>query len=60
MSALSIRQPYAEEILRGEKAIEYRSMPMNKRERVSIYASMTPADQMAWRKIGLEPSDPPT
>jgi hypothetical protein len=28
MRALSIRQPYAEMILRGEKTIEYRSRPI--------------------------------
>jgi hypothetical protein len=28
MLALSIRQPYAELILRGEKTIEYRSRPI--------------------------------
>jgi predicted transcriptional regulator len=43
MPALSIRQPHAEQTLRGKKKIEYRSMPTNKRERVYIYASMTPA-----------------
>ncbi len=30
--ALSIRQPNAEQILRGKKKIEYRNMPTNKRE----------------------------
>jgi hypothetical protein len=35
-------------------------MPTNKRERVYIYASMTPADQEAWDEIGLEPGDLPT
>ena len=42
MRALSIRQPYAEQILQGTKKIEYRSRPTNIRERVFIYASMTP------------------
>ncbi len=42
--ALSIRQPYAELILREIKIIEYRSRPTNIRERVYIYASQTPAD----------------
>ena len=37
MVALSIRQPHVEQILRGKKKIEYRSMPTNKRERVYIY-----------------------
>jgi predicted transcriptional regulator len=60
MPALSIRQPHAEQILRGKKKIEYRNMPTNKRERVYIYASKTPADQDAWDDIGLEPGDLPT
>jgi hypothetical protein len=57
MSALSVRQPNAEQILRGRKKIEYRNMPTNKRERVYIYASKTPADHEAWEEIGLEPGD---
>jgi len=40
MRALSIRQPYAEMILRGEKTIEYRSRPTKIiGERFYIYAS---------------------
>ncbi|MSR31166.1 MAG: ASCH domain-containing protein [Gemmataceae bacterium] len=39
--ALSIRQPYAERILLGEKKIEYRSWPTVIRERVYIYAAKT-------------------
>ena len=42
MRALSIRHPYAEQILRGKKKAEYRSRPTNIRERVYIYASLTP------------------
>jgi ASCH domain len=39
MKALSIRQPWAELILRGEKIVEAGPMPTNKRgERVYIYA----------------------
>jgi hypothetical protein len=41
MRALSIRQPFAENVLRGTKRIEYRSIPtaiLN--ERVYIYASL--------------------
>jgi hypothetical protein len=54
MKALSIRQPHAEQILRGKKKIEYRNMPTNKRERVYIYASKTPADHDAWDEIGRQ------
>jgi hypothetical protein len=41
LRALSIRQPWAELILRGEKSIEYRSQPTNVRGKVYIYASAT-------------------
>lgn len=58
--ALSLRQPHAEQVLRGKKKIEYRNMPTSKRERVYIYAANTPADQDAWDEIGLEPGDLPT
>jgi hypothetical protein len=37
--ALSIRQPFAEQIMQGEKKAEYRNMPTKIRERVYIYAS---------------------
>jgi hypothetical protein len=60
MSALSIRQPNAEQILRGKKKIEYRNMPTNKRERVYVYASKTPADEDAWAEIGKQPGELPT
>jgi hypothetical protein len=57
MRALSIRQPYTEQILRGEKKIEYRSRPTNIRERVYIYASMTHGDLEEFRKMGIRPGD---
>ncbi len=51
--ALSVRQPYAEQILRGTKRLEYRSTNSNIRERVWIYASLQDADDPAeWRKMG--------
>ena len=40
LRALSIRQPSAELILRGEKTVECRSQPTNIRGRVYIYASL--------------------
>ena len=56
--ALSIRQPYAELILREIKIIEYRSRPTNIRERVYIYASQTPADDPeGFEELGVEPGD---
>jgi hypothetical protein len=58
--AISIRQPYVELILRGEKREEYRSRPTNVRERVWIYASLTPADDpKAWTQVGVSPADLP-
>ncbi len=60
MKALSIRQPYAELIMRGDKKIEYRSRNTNVRERVYIYASLTPADTEEFEDIGLKPGDLPT
>ena len=41
--ALSIRQPWAEIILRGEKRFEYRSRSTTVRERIYLYAPMAVA-----------------
>lgn len=41
MRALSIRQPFAEAIMRGTKTTEYRSGPTNIRGRILIYASLS-------------------
>lgn len=41
--ALSVRQPLAEQIMRGTKKIEYRNIHTNIRGRVYIYASKAPA-----------------
>jgi hypothetical protein len=61
MIALSIRQPYAELILRGIKQIEYRSQATRKRERVYIYASRIPAaDDSVWQSLDAAPGDFPT
>jgi ASCH domain len=59
MRALSIRQPYAEQILREQKTIEYRGRPTNIRERVYIYASLTPGDREDWEAMHLQPGDLP-
>jgi len=40
LRALSIRQPWAEHILLGEKTVEYRSRPTKVRGRVYVYASL--------------------
>lgn len=58
--ALSIRQPYAEDILRGTKRIEYRSRPTTIRERVYIYASLTPGKPKAFEAMGAHSGDLPT
>ena len=53
MRAISIRQPYAEQILRRQKKEEFRKAPTGIIERVYIYASLRPAkDLREWRKIG--------
>lgn len=57
--AISIRQPYAEQILLGKKKIEYRSIPTHIRGRVFVYASQTPALD-AFRKLKIEPGSLPT
>jgi len=58
--AISIRQPYAEQILLGVKTEEYRSVPTKIRERVYIYASLGPGDSVDFRKMKAEPGDFPT
>lgn len=59
--AISIRQPWVELILRGEKTEEYRSRPTRIRERVYLYASAKPADAaLTWRKLKASPGDFPT
>ncbi len=40
MNALSIRQPFAEAIMRGTKTTQYRSGTTNSRGRILIYASL--------------------
>lgn len=58
--AISIRQPFAELILRGHKFYEYRSTPTKLRERVYIYASLKPKDYKAgWKKLRKEPGQLP-
>ncbi len=51
--ALSIRQPWAELIMRGTKTIEERSKPTRVRGRIFIYASLgryRRADEVEWAK----------
>ncbi len=56
--ALSVRQPFAEQIMTGEKDIEYRSTVTNIRGRVYIYASKIPKVEV-FKKIGKKPGDFP-
>lgn len=59
--ALSIRQPFVEQILRGTKKAEFRSRPTKIRGRVYVYASLKPSDhRRAWKQIGKQPGDLPT
>jgi hypothetical protein len=57
--ALSIKQPYAEMILRGVKTVEYRSQITHIRERVYIYASKTPGEKEFFEKLKVAPGDLP-
>jgi hypothetical protein len=50
--ALSIRQPYVEAILNGQKTIEYRSRKTNIRERVYIYASKSREADHVFKDFG--------
>jgi hypothetical protein len=58
--ALSVCQPFAEQIIRGTKSIEYRSRPTKIRERVYIYASKTPRPLENWKEVDMQPGDLPT
>lgn len=57
--AISIRQPYAEQILSGTKKIEYRSIVTHIRGRVYIYASQKP-NLDAYQKLKITPGSLPT
>jgi predicted transcriptional regulator len=58
--ALSIRQPYAELILRGTKKIEYRTKPTDKRCRVYVYAALSPGPRREWGKARIKYESLPT
>ena len=60
LRALSVRQPYAEQILRGTKRIEYRPKPVRILGRVLIYAAMKPGPGEEFEKLRLDPGDLPT
>jgi hypothetical protein len=53
--AISIKQPFVEQILRGTKRHEYRTVPTRIRGRVYIYVSLKPrTEKEYWR--GMEKS----
>ena len=52
--ALSLRQPWAELVLRGDKTIEARSIRTNIRERVHIYASLGDVDLEDQTRVSRE------
>jgi hypothetical protein len=62
MRALSIRQPFAEAILRGTKSSEFRSGPTTIRGRILIYASQTrhtdEEDRQLANEFGITDVDP--
>lgn len=59
--ALSIRQPYAEQIMRGVKRIDYRSRPTKIiGERFYIYASRQPGPPEEFASIDCQPGNLPT
>jgi hypothetical protein len=59
--AISIRQPYVEQILLGVKPYEYRSTLTHIRRRVYLYAAKKPVDSVAeWRKARSDPGKLPT
>lgn len=58
--AISIRQPYVEQILRGDKRFERRSRPTRIRGRVFLYASKRSGnDPIEWRRLRRSPGDLP-
>ena len=58
--ALSIKQPYAEQILKGDKQHEIRNGRTHIRERIYIYASETPGPTHEFARMQLQPGDLPT
>ena len=59
MRALSIRQPFAEQILAGDKEIEYRSRRTHIRGLIYIYACKAPGDADSYEEAGYEVEDLP-
>jgi predicted transcriptional regulator len=61
MHALSIRQPYAEMILRGIKTAEYRSRPTTRiNQRFYLYAAKQPGATNGFVELGCAVGELPT
>ena len=58
--AISIQQPFVEQILNGKKKYEYRSRQTHIRGRVYLYASLRAGEISRWRGTGFLPGDLPT
>jgi hypothetical protein len=59
LRAISIRQPFVEQIMRRTKKFEFRSIPTNVRGRVYVYASKGKRPAADWRGMGVGPEDVP-
>jgi hypothetical protein len=57
--ALSVRQPFAEQIMRGTKKFEYRSQPTRILGTVYVYASLGSRPAADWRGLRIGPEDVP-
>lgn len=55
LRAISIKQPFAEQIMRGTKRFECRSRPTDIRGRVYVYASLKPRPRSDWTGTRLRP-----
>lgn len=60
MLALSVRQPFAEQIKRGTKTIENRKTRTQIQERVYIYASKGVRPIEDWKGMNVQPGKLPT
>ena len=59
LRALSIKQPFAEQVMRGSKRFEYRSRPTTIRGRVYVYASLKPRPRPDWKRMSMGPDGVP-
>ena len=57
MIALSVKQPYAESIIRGEKVIERRTVNTKIRGRIMIYASKSKAKDSEFERLSIYSED---